>query len=169
MRLVALGLLVSQALGGPARAAFDPEEDRPLRITSATGFGILGGAAGGFTGALAGGLLCEAASSDGGGFGCIGGALIGGLTGEFIGIWLGSYAGAELVGGNGGLGWTLVGTTSGALLAAAVLSVGQVDLGDIGWWLLATALPLAGSVIGYELSTSREGPRTIGGSFMIPF
>lgn len=168
MRALPAGLMLVAALSSGAHAAFDPQEDRPLRITSATGFGILGGAAGALAGVVAGGLLCEAA--DGGGeWGCLSGALYGGLTGEFLGIWLGTYAGAELVGGNGGIGWTLVGTTSGALLAVGVMGVAQVDLGDTAWWLLATVLPLAGSVIGYELSTTREGPRTIGSSFTMAF
>jgi len=169
--MAATGLISGGPGGSPsARAAFDPDEDRALRITSETGFGILGGAAGAFTGAIAGGLLCSALSDDAKqSFGCLGGALIGGLTGEFLGIWLGSFAGGEIAGGNGGLGWTLVGTSSGAVVAGLLLGMAEIDVGALGWWLIATALPLAGSIVGYELSTTREGPRTVGGSFTFLF
>ena|GEM_PF-2785650 len=169
---LACGLLAASGpalAGSPAHAAFDPDEDRAVRITSETGFGILGGTAGAFGGAFTTGLMCVAFESSDSGFGCFGAAIIGGLAGEFFGIWLGSWAGGQLAGGNGGLGWTLLGTASGALVTGVIIAAAEIDVGDLGWWIFTSVLPLAGSIVGYELSTTREGPRTIGGSLTFLF
>ena len=157
------------ALAPPSRAAFDPDEDRALRIASETGFGVLAGSAGFFSGALIGYGVCALAGEDQGMFGCLGGALIGGFAGAFAGIGLGVYGGGELLDANGGLGWTYLGETAGLAVSGAIVFAAEIDVGEIGGLLLLSAGPLIGAILGYELSTSREGTRTIGGSLRLGF
>jgi hypothetical protein len=161
-------MALSLMLSGPARADFDPDEDRAIRITSEAAFGILGGAAGAFTGGLIGGGICLAVDG-GGNFACLVPAFVGALTGQFIGMGLGTYLGGELVDGNGGLGWTYLGQTGGAALAAVIVSAAEVDVGDVSWWLLTIGLPLAGAVLGYELSTHSDAPGPVSGALGFSF
>jgi hypothetical protein len=162
--VVALGTLLAFGAGS-ARAAFDPDEDRPARIATESGFGIIGGTVGVFGGALIGYGVCALTGEDDRSFGCLLPAFAGGLVGEFVGIGLGVYGGGAIFDGNGGLGWTYLGEAGAALAATAIILGAEVDVGDVSWWLLTTLLPLSGAVLGYELSTTREGPRTVGASF----
>ncbi len=72
----------------------------------------------------------------------------------------------HLAGGDGGFGWSLLGTTAGLAVgipsAALVLSVRRSGTaGAVGAGLLVTLLPIAGAILGYELSTtSQPSPRT---------
>ena len=65
----------------------------------------------------------------------------------------------HLAGGDGGFGWSMLGTTAGLAVgipsAALVLSVRRSGTaGAIGAGLLVTVLPIAGAILGYELSTT---------------
>ncbi len=80
----------------------------------------------------------------------------------------------HLAGGDGGFGWSLLGTTAGLAVgipsAALVLSVRRSGAaGAIGAGLLVTVLPIAGAILGYELSTtSRPSRRTRSSARLTP-
>ena len=70
----------------------------------------------------------------------------------------------HLAGGDGGFGWSMLGTTAGLAVgipsAALVLSVRRSGTaGAIGAGALLTLLPIAGAILGYELSTTARRSR----------
>lgn len=143
-------------------------DDRPTR-GARVGYEILGG----FGGAIAGSLMtvggacvlvprqCPESGSDRGEF-----AILSSVTNMFA-IPLGVAIAGNLAGGDGGFGWTFLGSLSGmtvALLPAAFVaasggsSTRTARYITIGAFL--TLLPMAGSIIAYEVSVpSRARPR----------
>jgi hypothetical protein len=111
------------------------------------GFGgvVLGGLAGGFAG-----LLVGPGESDVNLMPLIGaatGAAILGTVGLSLGVWGAGLA----MDGNGGIGWTFLGSSAG--VATAMLGTFASNNGVVATALFAT-LPLAGALLGYELSSS---------------
>ncbi len=115
---------------------------RALRIVAEAGFGALGGV----------GLLAATAvllSGDGGGGWGV--ALIA-ASAIPTGLALGVYGGGALVGGNGGLGWTVLGELTGILLSLGV-AIGLAESGhEIPAAVVGILPPIIGAILGYELS-----------------
>jgi len=130
-------------------------EDRPssgsraLRISAELALGAAGMFGGGLAGLAIGAAACDTNASDTEWFPCLGPMVVGGgigaMTGTPLAIWLGGTA----LDGNGGVGWTLLGSTAGFLAWAAVAAAAE---GEAGAWV-GLALPLIGSVLGFELTS----------------
>jgi hypothetical protein len=121
-----------------------------VRIAAEAGGGIVGGGVGG----LAGGLLGAATCGENG-LGCIGPAVVGMAVGAAGGMGFGTWVGGNIADGNGGIGYTYLGELGGLL----VLLIGGGIIAELDGEpppaltaLLVIGLPLAGAVIGYELS-----------------
>lgn len=85
----------------------------------------------------------------------LGWALVGGGVLGIVGTSVGAYSGAEWVGGDGLLGWTVLGTVSGAAVGTATALVAERNRAPgavIGVTLVVPTL--VGAVLGYELSSS---------------
>jgi hypothetical protein len=78
------------------------------------------------------------------------GAALGATFGVAPGVWLGGKA----LGGDGLLGWTLVGSAVGTAASAAVLAIRQ----NAFTLTLGALFPLIGAVLGYELSSHTKKP-----------
>ncbi|MBL8783919.1 MAG: hypothetical protein JNJ59_03370 [Deltaproteobacteria bacterium] len=154
----------------PARAAgpSDVEDGRPGRIGAEVGLGLLGGTAGFFTGGLLGYGICGLGGGGDREWGCLAPALLGAHLGAFAGISMGVYGGGELAGGDGALGWTFLGSTAGLVTAGTILWAAEVDPGSLTWWLVGVGLPLAGGIVGYELTVEGE-PREVQAALSFPF
>ncbi|MFO0745398.1 MAG: hypothetical protein U1F43_06960 [Myxococcota bacterium] len=159
-RTLAAAAAVSGALacaGGRAQA-FDPHEDRAVRVLVESGAGIGGGAIGGFSGGGLSYLICAAAGEDRGMFGCLGPALIGGVIGAWWGMAGGVALAGDGMGGNGGFGWELLGQAGGTAVAAGLFyGLSEVIDSEVFDWFTWIAFPLAGGILGYELSTHKTG------------
>lgn len=165
-----MGAMAIAVVVAPARAAGpaeDVEDGRPGRIGAEVGLGLLGGTAGFFSGGLLGYGLCGLGGGGGREWGCLAPALLGAHLGAFVGISMGVYGGGELAGGDGGLGWTFLGSTAGLVSAGTILWAAEVEPGSVAWWLLGVGLPLVGGIVGYELTVEGE-PRAIGAALTLP-
>lgn len=74
---------------------------------------------------------------------------IGTALGAAIGVGSAVYLAGHLMSGDGAYGWSVLGSTAGTGLAAAVLSIKSTS----ATLVLAAALPVAGAIAGYELSS----------------
>jgi hypothetical protein len=90
------------------------------------------------------GLSIDVASGREAGAGLWIGTAIGAL-GTAPGVWLGGRA----MGGDGSFGWTLIGSTAGTGVAAALLGIKSTQ----ATLVFAATLPIFGAVAGYELSS----------------
>jgi hypothetical protein len=140
--------------GGPAEAS-------ATRALAGAAVGLVGGVAGfalGFYGTAA--LPFDIGRDD-----CVdacgverlGWALVGGSVVGAVGLSFGSYAGAEWVGGDGSLAYTVLGGLGGSALALAAAIFETRN--DTSAPLVAgtvVLLPLAGAVLGYELSSDHR-------------
>jgi hypothetical protein len=82
------------------------------------------------------------------------GAFVGGYAAMGVGVW----GTGTLAGGNGGAGYAYLGEGVGLLSAGTIslfLGAASDDVPDWLYGSLFAALPLAGAVAGYELSTQR--------------
>jgi hypothetical protein len=160
-------LMVLLSLLSPRARASDGE-NRTERVLAEAGLGLVGGALGLGLGFVAAGELAQS-GADGGcidacGVETLGWALVGGGALGIAGMSLGAYAAAEWLDGDGSLGWTMLGTVSGAALGAAIALVevrSEAPGGLIGVTLVVP--PLVGAVLGYELS-SPNASRAAGSS-----
>jgi hypothetical protein len=160
------GATISGASGASGAAA--PSDPAP-RILAGVGLGLVGGLAGfalGFEatevltrGGVGGGDCGDACGVDRLGWAVLGGVLVG-----TAGASLGTYAGSEWVGGDGSLGWTLVGgfVGSAAALGIALVETRAEAPGDVVVVTLI-ATPIFGAVLGYELS-GRHGEQGVLGN-----
>jgi len=73
------------------------------------------------------------------------GAALGAMLGVAPAVWLGGRA----MGGDGALGWTLLGGAAGTGVAAAILAIKN----STGTLVIAALMPVIGSVVAYELSS----------------
>ena len=139
------------ALGAPGA----PLEDRPTmgsragRISAELALGAAGMLGGGLAGFAIGSATCNASASDSDWFPCLGPMVVGGGIGAMAGTPLAIWLGGTALDGNGGLGWTLLGSSAGFLAWGAIAAAAE---GDMGAWL-GLALPLAGGVLGFELTS----------------
>lgn len=88
-----------------------------------------------------------------------------GLYGAVVGAGIGIPIGVYLVGsnfrGNGGFGWTLLGSLGGSGVTFGLAALARNDSLPVGVPVLAgLLLPLAGTVLGYELSSQASVPPT---------
>ncbi len=132
-----------------------PSEGRRVgRVFAEAGLGLVGMLVGGFGGALVGMMPCAGGSSADGE--CIDSL----VAGVLIGLGLGTPAGIALAGraldGNGGFGWTLLGTSIGFLVAGGLVS--SVDDSDSGAAL--ALVPVLGGILAYELSSDTSARYT---------
>ncbi len=135
---------------------FDPDDARAGRVATEVGGAVAGSAAFG-AGAFLVALASCGAGGDGGALsrlGCGLAAAASGGIGIAIGVGPGVYWGGNLAGGNGGLGWTVLGQTLG--LGAGLGFLVAVDDFSVPTVLLAYLMPVTGAVLGYELSTTAE-------------
>jgi hypothetical protein len=72
----------------------------------------------------------------------------------------------HLLGGNGGYGWSLAGLLGGALLALPLAALTQRAAAFQG--TIAVVLPLAGAVLGYEVSSDDARPAQTQGPRLFP-
>lgn len=101
----------------------------------------------GIIGALAGCAFDRSSSS----FGCLGGALVGGLIGMQVGTTLGVWGVGWLLDGDGSIGAVIGGQLVGTLLGIAAAAVLQgSSLGAV----LFFALPVVGAIVGFEATSN---------------
>lgn len=147
---------------GAALAQSDPaSEGRPLRVAAEAGGGVLGGVGGGLLGGAVGAASCSRES----GLFCLGPVMVGAAVGGALGLGLGVWGAGTLADGEGGLGYTLLGTLGGV----GTLGVGALLFDGLGWeppeavtGVLVVLLPLSFSIAAYELShgaSSQTGSR----------
>jgi hypothetical protein len=115
----------------------------------------------GYMGFQAGRALC---SNHHGMFACLGEEVTGVLVGGTVGAIGGVYAGGAAMDGTGRIGYTLVGGLAGtgtALLTTAAFAAASEDSGTsvVFAWIALVGMPVAGSILGYELS-SDPPPKT---------
>ena len=166
------------------RTPFESARDKPIartgkppitagRAVAETVTGALAGGAGVFIGALVGyGLDCSGGCE--GEFGGFGGALAGAYVGGSLGAGLGVYGIGSSDGQTGSFGATIggafVGGLAGSLLAALVTKIADgMDydspsrkIGDGLAVGVAIAGPLAGAIIGFDLTRRYDAPATVG-------
>lgn len=158
-----VGVLSGVLSTGIARA------ERPERIAVELGGGVVGGAAGAFSlGVLSAGV-CALTDAGARSFGCLIPAVAGAYLGGAVGIPLGVWGFGNLMDGDGGLGWTMLGSLSGTAIAATTLVLTDIEQGSPLWWTLLIGLPLTGAVLGYELSASEDSPTVITGGLTMAF
>jgi hypothetical protein len=114
------------------------------------------------------GLLVGLAASDclgGGGIdSCLIGMIVGTYTGFLVGIPLGVTWAGGWFGGMGGFGSAFLGTLAGTALAVLVAALAQ----DSGVAMGIFVLPVAGAMIGYELSSSANARAATTGIALTP-
>lgn len=122
---------------------------------------LLGGTAGGVVGGFAGLALVAGylrLTDSGGGWDALAFGLLGGFGGVMIGTGVGTWWTGNFTGGNGGLGWSLLGSAGGtasglALGAAANAGSAVLFVGLLGG--------VAGGVVGYHLSANPAAPSPV--------
>lgn len=154
---LALAVVMATGLSPSTALAAGPEEDRGWRVSAETLGGLVGGAAGVLSSGMLGFGLCKAAGGGFETFGCILPAVVGAYVGGAVGIPMGVWGAGELMGADGGLGWAMLGSVSGAVVAGTLVAVTDIEHGDPAFWLLVVGLPLTGAILGYELSVDSVG------------
>jgi len=89
---------------------------------------------------------------------------IGTALGAAIGVGSAVYLAGHLMSGDGAYGWSVLGSTTGTGLAAVVLSIKSTR----ATLVLAAALPVAGAITGYELSSHDRRARRSRGFSLVP-
>jgi hypothetical protein len=74
---------------------------------------------------------------------------LGTALGAAVGVGSAVYLAGHLMSGDGAYGWSVLGSTAGTGLAAALLSIKSTS----ATLVFAAALPVAGAITGYELSS----------------
>ena len=156
------------AAAGPAgQAARDSAAEssgRPLRLVMEPIMAIAVGWSVGVIGLLVG-MNAGGCFSDGGSTGsCIIGAVAGLYAGLLVGIPLGVIWAGSWFGGMGSYGSALLGTLAGTGVAVLLAALIQ----DTGTAAGLSLLPIAGAVVGYELSSSSNGHAATAGLAFAP-
>jgi len=89
---------------------------------------------------------------------------IGTALGAAIGVGSAVYLAGHLMSGDGAYGWSVLGSTAGTGLAAAVLSIKSTS----ATLVFAAVLPVAGAITGYELSSHDRRARRSKGFSVVP-
>lgn len=143
-----LGLVHAVHAAEPTPEPEEPGMPRAARITLETLGGYGGAAVGGLLGY---GLALPAVGS--GDFAGLAAAFVGGIPGAAIGLPTGIYLTGEACGGDGNYWVTWAGVLAGSVVP---FLVSYATAGDDGWEgtqiALWATLPVAGGIIGYELS-----------------
>jgi len=121
-----------------------------LRLLSETAFGGLGVLGGWYAGSMIGSALCTEPVNPGAGA-CISEFVYGGIAGAALVLPLGVWLGGNIAHGTGSLVSTYLGGLVGAAAGGLLLGVGGNNGALIA---IGVALPLLGSIIGYETSTA---------------
>jgi hypothetical protein len=164
--ILALALLSSVSTRAHADGTEANVGERSGHILAEAGLGLVGGVAGFALGFVAASELAPAGSdgdcSDACGVGTLGWALVGGGVLGTVGASLGAYAAGEWMGGDGSLGWTALGSLSGAAMgAAAVILEARNDAPEALMAVTFLVPPLVGAVLGYELSSPSASDRIV--------
>jgi hypothetical protein len=114
-----------------------------LEAVLGTGLGLLGEFAGAYVG-----LNIDILSHHESGAGFSVGAAFGAILAVAPGVWLGGSA----LAGDGAFGWTMLGGATGTVASAIVLGIKNNTATSV----VAAALPVLGSILGYELSSNRR-------------
>ena len=132
----------------------DPDGNDGMRITMEALGGAVGGTLLGVAGfAIAVGVSC----GDGGGDFCGLAGVIPGIIGSVTGLTLGVYGVGSAYGGNGGLGWTLLGAVGGGIVGVSLASsLSHNSDANVALVISAMAIPIATTVVAYELSNDAE-------------
>ena len=112
-----------------------------VELVLGTGLGALGELSGGYLG-----FNVDVLSGREAGPGTSIGTALGATLGVAPGVWLGG----RTMGGDGSWGWSLIGSAAGSGLGAAVLAIKNTT----ATLIIAIALPVLGSIAGYELSSN---------------
>jgi hypothetical protein len=118
-----------------------------IGVEAVLGGGV--GAVGELVGAYAG-LNIDLLNGREGGVGTSLGAALGAVLTVAPAVWLGG----RVMGGDGSFGWTLLGGTAGTALAAGIIAIKNTT----ATWVIAALMPVAGAILGYELSSHRKRP-----------
>jgi hypothetical protein len=159
-----------QAVEGEFEADAEAEPSRSVEPFSAargsvealTGLGLmLGGSLSGLLGGFVVGSIASGPGTAGAGVAAGVGGLLGYTIGTPVGVWLGGNAMA----GNGSI-WSTAGGFLGGVLAGGattlIVSAGTGTNGGAFIWM--TTMPVAGAIIGYELSS---GPASDSGGLTL--
>jgi hypothetical protein len=120
-----------------------------VRLLSETAFGGLGVVGGWFVGSAIGSAVCPTPVNPGAGA-CIGEFVYGGIAGAALALPLGVWLGGNIATGTG----SLVSTYLGGLVGTAVGGMLAILGGNNGVLIaIGVALPLVGSILGYETLT----------------
>ncbi len=132
--------------------------------------GLVLGVAGLYVGFLGGAVSLSDSRARAGTDGFLQAGLYGGIVGASIGIPLGVYLVGNNFRGNGGLGWTYLCSVAGGAAAFGLAVAAQDGNVPVGVPILAgLVLPLAGAVVGYELSSDVDArPRPVPRSTLVP-
>ncbi len=89
---------------------------------------------------------------------------LGTALGAAVGVGSAVYLAGYLMSGDGAYGWSVLGSTAGTGVAAAVLSIKSTS----ATLVFAAALPIAGAIAGYELSSHDRRARRFHGISLVP-
>ena len=139
-----------------AQSTFDPDADRGSRIGLEVGGGLAGTLGGGLVGLGLGLLICEVGDLGDKEWGCLAPAVIATGLGAWGGLGAGVYIAGDARDANGGYGWMTLGQLGGSLLAwgmiEALMAMGLES--EVLTIVFAVTIPLAGAILGYELSVT---------------
>jgi len=152
----------STVLPVPAEPAPSPRRALVLQVARVALEAVLGAGVG-FLGELTGayvGLNIDILSGHESAAGLSIGAAFGAILAVAPGVWLGGTA----LGGDGSFGWTMLGGAIGTAASAALIGIKN----NTATLVIAAALPVISSILGYELSAHRHkilptvGPSGVG-------
>ncbi len=139
----------------PPAAASSHKASDGARYFAEGALGVLTAAGGSMLGTVAGSIVGFSVG-DGANFGWVFYGMLGALAGGYLAMPLGVYKGGNYADGTGSLGGSYLGGLAGvALSVGAVYGTAQIDKDTavgVGW-ITGAILPLAGSMIGYEMTS----------------
>ena len=89
---------------------------------------------------------------------------LGAALGAAVGVGSAVYLAGYLMSGDGAYGWSVLGSTAGTGLAATLLTIKSTS----ATLVFAAALPVAGAIAGYELSSHDRRARKLRGISLVP-
>jgi hypothetical protein len=147
------GTALPQAQSGCSPKAWVRAARIGVELVLGAGLGALGELTGIYVG-----LNADILSGHDGGLGLSLGAAIGAMLSVAPAVWCGGAA----MGGDGSFGWTMLGGAAGTVLSAGILAINH----GMAAVVIAAAVPVIGSVLGYELSSHRKRGTATGVAIM---